>query len=178
MPAVDGIDNRRVRHIGQRHGDGSPDRGLAESRQGSKQRWCLGALRDHLGVYSWFWWYFVKCEMRDFGRARNVSGLGDNPWLSRAAWTVGAWLLYVPFVWTIVTTSMRIGRSQRVACDQQTFNGWIAGLLWVFTLGIVEMTKPSGEFARAAGGGGAALDLCPRSADAQQVDLLAPAAGL
>lgn len=96
--------------------------------------WALSVIT--LGVYSWFWWYFINREMRDLGRARNVSGLGDNPWLSCAAWAVGAWLLYVPFVWTIVTTSMRIGRSQRVVCDQQTFNGWIAGLLWIFTLGI------------------------------------------
>ena len=96
--------------------------------------WALSLVT--LGVYSWFWWYFINREMRDLGRARNVFGLGDNPGLSCAAWTVGAWVLYVPFVWTIVTTSMRIGRSQRVACGQQTFNGWIAGLLWIFTLGV------------------------------------------
>jgi Domain of unknown function (DUF4234) len=96
--------------------------------------WALSLIT--LGVYSWFWWYFINREMRDLGRARGVSGLGDNPGLSCAAWTVGAWVLYVPFVWTIVTTSGRIAGAQRVACDRQTLNGWIAGLLWIFTLGI------------------------------------------
>ncbi len=96
--------------------------------------WALSVIT--LSVYSWFWWYYVNREMRDLGRARNVSGLGDNPGVSCAAWIFGGWLLYIPFVWTIVTTSIRIGRAQRVACEQQTFNGWIAGLLWVFTLGI------------------------------------------
>ncbi len=96
--------------------------------------WALSIIT--LGVYSWFWWYFINREMCDLGRARSVSGLGDNPALSCAAWTIGGWLLYVPFVWTIVTTSMRIGRSQRLACHEQTFSGWIAGLLWILTLGI------------------------------------------
>ena len=89
-----------------------------------------------LGVYGWFWWYFINRELRDLGRERAVSGLGDNPGLSCAAFVLGGWAFYIPLIWTIVTTTQRIQAGQRLACERQDLNGWIALLLWIFTLGI------------------------------------------
>jgi hypothetical protein len=88
------------------------------------------------GIYAIFWWYYINRELRDLGRARNVSGLGDSPGVSCAAFALGGWAFYIPVIWTIVTTSIRVQRGQRVALGEGTLNGWIAGLLWVFTLGL------------------------------------------
>jgi Short C-terminal domain len=124
---------------------GSQDRNRAKIRH-PVGVWALSVVT--IGVYSWFWWYYINRELRDLGRARNVSGLGDSPGLSCAAWTIGGWLLYIPFVWTIVTTTIRIQRAQRLACKDQTLSGWIAGLLWVFTLGIGGMIYTQVELNR------------------------------
>jgi hypothetical protein len=100
----------------------------------------LGLSIITFGIYAIFWWFYINRELRDLGRARNVSGLGDSPGVSCAAWGLGwffGWLiLWIPNIWTIVTTSIRLHRGQRVALGEPTFNGWIAGLLWVFTLGL------------------------------------------
>jgi hypothetical protein len=88
------------------------------------------------GIYGWWWWYSINGELRDLGRAKGQSDLGDNPGLSMAAFALGGFLLYVPLVWTIVTTTKRIQRAQRLVGVQDTMSGWAAGLLWVFTLGI------------------------------------------
>jgi hypothetical protein len=88
-----------------------------------------------LGIYWIFWWYYINRELRDLGRARDAGGLGDQPFVSCLAFWLGAWLV-IPVVWTIVTTSQRVVRGQRMVGVQDELNGWIAGLLWVFTLGI------------------------------------------
>ena len=41
-----------------------------------------------------------------------------------------------PLVWTIVTTTQRIQRAQRLVGVTDVMSGWLAGLLWVFTFGI------------------------------------------
>jgi hypothetical protein len=87
-----------------------------------------------LGIYNIFWWYYINREMRDLGQTRQTAGLGDNPGLSAVAWLGGS-LTLVSIVWTIVTTSQRIQRAQRLA-GVKPLDGWAAGLLWVFTLGI------------------------------------------
>jgi Short C-terminal domain len=72
--------------------------------------------------------------MRDLGRARGVSGLGDSPGLSCAAWILGGFFL-IPLIWTIVTTTIRVARAQRVT-HQPVLNGWLAAVVWIFTLGL------------------------------------------
>jgi len=66
-----------------------------------------------LGIYFFFWWYFINREMRDFGRARNVD-LGQSPGNSVLAITLGA-LIIVPAIVSEWRTSDRIQRSQEVA---------------------------------------------------------------
>jgi len=96
--------------------------------------WALSFIT--LGIYGWYWWYQLNRELKDLGRARSAEGLGEEPVLSMLAWGLGGFALYVPVVWTIVTTSQRIQRGQRLVDEPDVLNGWVAGLLWVFTLGI------------------------------------------
>jgi len=96
----------------------------------------LGLSVITLGIYTIFWWYFVNRELRDLGIAKRVSGLGDNPWLSTAAWIAGGFLFYVPTVWTAVTTTRRIQAGHRATGQPDVLNGWVAALIWIFTLGL------------------------------------------
>jgi hypothetical protein len=97
----------------------------------------LGLSIITLGIYTIFWWYFINRELRDLGRVRRVSGLGDNPGLSTAAFVLGGmFLLYIPTIWTIVTTTRRIQAAHRATSQANVLNGWIAALLWIFTLGL------------------------------------------
>lgn len=66
-----------------------------------------------LGIYHFFWWYFVNREMADYGQANGVD-LGDNPVLSVLAVTLGALLIIPPFV-SLWRTLRRIERAQNHA---------------------------------------------------------------
>jgi hypothetical protein len=85
-------------------------------------------------VYSGFWWYFVNRELRDLGRARSTSALGEDPTTSVLAYTLGS-LIYIPFIWTIVTTTRRVQAAQRIT-GQKPLNGWVAAFFWILTLGL------------------------------------------
>ena len=85
-------------------------------------------------LYAWFWWYYINRELRDLGQAKGSTELGDNPGLSTVALNLG-YLVIIPAVWTIVTTTKRIQAAQRLVGAEE-MSGWIAGMLWVFTLGI------------------------------------------
>ena len=93
----------------------------------------LGLSVITLGIYAIFWWYFINREMRDLGRAREVRDLGDSPGLSAVAHWLGGYLV-IPYIWTAITTCKRIRTAQRLVGCEDLLNGWIAGLLWVFTL--------------------------------------------
>jgi hypothetical protein len=100
----------------------------------------LGLSLITLGIYSIFWWYFINRELRDLGRAKRISGLGDNPGLSTAAFVLGGFfgllVLYIPTIWTIVTTTRRVQTAHRATNQGNVLNGWVAALLWIFTLGL------------------------------------------
>ncbi len=89
-----------------------------------------------LGFYHWFWWYFVNRELRDLGRAENVTGLGDSPGMSCLALVLGAFTLYIATVWTYVAGTKRVQEAQRLKGDPDVLNGWLMVALAVFTLGI------------------------------------------
>jgi hypothetical protein len=108
----------------------------SDSRAKIRNPWgVLGLSIVTFGIYTFFWWYYINRELRDLGRAKRVSGLGDNPWLSTAAFIVGGFL-YVPLIWTIVTTTRRIQSAHRVTNQRDVLNGWLAAVVWIFTLGI------------------------------------------
>jgi hypothetical protein len=66
-----------------------------------------------LGIYFFFWWYFINREMRDYGGARNTD-LGQSPGNSVLAVSLGA-LIIVPAIVSEWRTSERIQRTQEVA---------------------------------------------------------------
>ena len=53
------------------------------------------------GIYHLFWWYYANRELADYGRARGVDELGDNPTMSVLALFPGG-LLIVPAVRLVV----------------------------------------------------------------------------
>jgi Domain of unknown function (DUF4234)/Short C-terminal domain len=96
----------------------------------------LGLSIITFGIYTIFWWYYINRELRDLGRAKRVSGLGDNPGLSTAAYVLGGFLFYVPTIWTVVTTTRRVQGAHRVTNQLDVLSGWLAAVVWIFTLGI------------------------------------------
>ena len=84
-----------------------------------------------LGIYGFFWWYFVNREMADFGRSRNTSELGDSPGRSVLAITLGV-LVIVPAVLSTINTFRRVQRAQRLV-GLTPINGWI-GLVLVLVV--------------------------------------------
>jgi hypothetical protein len=72
--------------------------------------------------------------MRDLGHARDLSGLGENPGLSTAAYTLGG-IVVIPWIWTNVTTILRAQRSQ-ITQGQEPFSGWLAAVIYIVTLGL------------------------------------------
>ncbi len=96
----------------------------------------LGLSIITFGIYTIFWWYYINRELKDLGRAKRVSGLGDNPGLSTAAYILGGFLFYIPTIWTVVTTTRRIQAGHRVTQQSEVLSGWLAAVVWIFTLGI------------------------------------------
>src|SRR5215211_1000707 len=113
---------------------------IADSPSTAKVRdpWTVAVLSVlTLGLYSLFWWYSINREMRDLGHARAAEGLGERPEMSALAFSgLSAFTLYVALVWTVVTTTRRVRRAQRLRGQGASLNGWISAGLWIFTLGI------------------------------------------
>lgn len=78
-----------------------------------------------LGIYQLVWYYKINREMRDLGRKRQVTGLGDSPGTSLLAVTLGA-LVIVPAIISVVNTYKRIKLSQQVTgvYPGDQINGW------------------------------------------------------
>jgi len=81
-----------------------------------------------LGIYVFFWWYFVNREMADLGRARQTNELGTSPGTSLLAITLGA-LVIVPAIMSIIGTFRRVQATQRLTGSSEPINGWIALVL-------------------------------------------------
>jgi Domain of unknown function (DUF4234) len=78
-----------------------------------------------LGIYYFFWYYYINREMADLGRAKNTDELGDSPGKSLLAVTLG-WLIIVPAVLSIIHTAQRIQTAQRLSGVELQLNGWLA----------------------------------------------------
>jgi hypothetical protein len=83
-----------------------------------------------LGIYVFFWWYFINREMADYGRAKGTTELGDSPGKSVLAITLGA-LIIVPAILSIISTFKRVQATQRLTGQTAVINGWIGVLLLV-----------------------------------------------
>ena len=78
-----------------------------------------------LGIYSLVWYYKINREMRDLGRAKGTTELGDSPGTSLLAVTLGA-LIIVPAVISLINTGKRIQAAQRLSGVNPQLNGWLA----------------------------------------------------
>ena len=87
-----------------------------------------------LGIYRFFWWYYINSEMRNLGKSKGTDSLGTSPVASLFALILG-FIFVIPGIWTIVTTTRRVRRTQ-VMYGIDPISGWIAALLLIFTLGI------------------------------------------
>ena len=84
-----------------------------------------------LGIYGFFWWYFIHRELRDYGRAKNTQELGTSPATSVLAVTLGA-LIIVPAIIGIVRAFQRVQAAQRLN-GIDPINGWI-GLILILVI--------------------------------------------
>lgn len=96
----------------------------------------LGLTLVTLGIYHLYWWYEINRELRDLGYSRRASGLGDSPALSLLALWFGSFGLFIPTVWTVVTTSRRVRRAQELTDANDRLSGILSAVLWIFTLGL------------------------------------------
>jgi hypothetical protein len=96
-----------------------------------------------LGIYFVYWWYQVNREVVDLGRARNVTGLGDNPTLSALAVFPGVLVIVPPF-FTLYNGVKRFQRAQQATLGDSTLNGWIVLVLVVasFIVGVAAFVVP------------------------------------
>ena len=87
----------------------------------------IGLTLITLGIYFFFWWYFINREMKDLGQARGVD-IGDSPGKSVLAVTLGA-LIIIPALVSEWTTSGRIQRSQEAVGLERTASGPVIFIL-------------------------------------------------
>jgi hypothetical protein len=92
----------------------------------------LGLTLVTFGIYNIVWWHMINRELKDLGVARGTRSLGTQPTLSTIAYTIGGWV-YVPLIWTIVTTNQRVRAAQRLTMGGTTHKSWIAWVLWILT---------------------------------------------
>lgn len=82
-----------------------------------------------LGIYFFFWWYFIHRELRDLGRAKGTEELGDSPGKSLLAVTLGA-LIIVPALVSLYRGFKRVQAAQRLV-GSEPINGWIGLILFI-----------------------------------------------
>jgi hypothetical protein len=82
-----------------------------------------------LGIYGFFWWYFIHRELRDYGRTKNTDELGTSPLTSLLAITLGA-LIIVPLLISVYNGFKRVQAAQRLT-GVTPINGWIGLVLFL-----------------------------------------------
>ena len=97
-----------------------------------------------LGIYTWFWWYYVNRDLARLGAERGTTRLGTSPGTSTAAFTIGG-LVWIPWIWTIITTHKRLREAQRITGAPDRLNPGVATMLWIFTFGIGGMVYMQSE---------------------------------
>jgi hypothetical protein len=87
-----------------------------------------------LGIYHFFWWYYVNKEMVELGKAKGTDELGDSPGKSVLALIPGFLLIVPPFV----SYYRGVQRMQAAArhTGAEPVNGWLALIIFLL-IGIV-----------------------------------------
>jgi Domain of unknown function (DUF4234) len=89
----------------------------------------LGLTLITLGIYGFFWWYYVNKEMVELGRARGTDELGDSPGKSLAALFPG-FLIIIPPLVSYYRGVQRMQAAARLT-GAEPANGWIALILFL-----------------------------------------------
>jgi hypothetical protein len=82
-----------------------------------------------LGIYLFFWWYFIHRELRDYGKSKGTDDLGTSPGTSVLAITLGA-IIIVPAIVSFVRGFKRVQAAQRLT-GVDPINGWIGLILFL-----------------------------------------------
>jgi hypothetical protein len=106
-----------------------PIQGAASTAKVRSVVWVIVLPLITLGIYAFFWWYFIHRELRDYGRAKGTNELGTSPGTSLLAITLGA-LIIVPALVSIYNGFKRVQAAQRLA-GLEPLNGWIGLILFL-----------------------------------------------
>ena len=106
-----------------------PIQGAASTAKVRSVVWVIVLPLITLGIYAFFWWYFIHRELRDYGRAKGTTKLGTSPGTSLLAITLGA-LIIVPALVSIYNGFKRVQAAQRLA-GLEPLNGWIGLILFL-----------------------------------------------
>ena len=83
-----------------------------------------------LGIYIYFWYYYINNEFKEYGATQGDQELADSqPGMSVLAITLGA-LIIVPAIISIVRTVQRQQRVQELGGVEKV-NGWIVLILFL-----------------------------------------------
>lgn len=127
-----------------------------------------------LGIYWFFWYYYLNKELAEMGKARNTDELGTSPGTSVLAVTLGAFILVPPFV--------SVYRTWDRKCKAEDATGQVgmeAGLGFLLTIlispiGMYILQSNLNKVLQAQATGGSAL---PPGSPAPPIEQLAAPAG-
>ena len=84
-----------------------------------------------LGIYYFFWYYFVNREMKDLGESRGSDECGKSPGKSVVAITLGVFIIVPPFV-SHYNVFKRMNAASRLTGAGDGFDAGLGLLLWFF----------------------------------------------
>lgn len=121
-----------------------PERRIRDGEASVKLRSPLNsALFDafSLGIYGFYWYYQTNRELADLGRARGMTGLGENPTNSFLAAFPGV-LILIPFFVSVNNMANRIRAAQELSGEDEDISNVAAVLLSIpFPLAIYYLQK-------------------------------------
>lgn len=84
-----------------------------------------------LGIYFFFWYFFVNRELRDVGRGAASEDCGTSPGTSVIAMTLG-WMIIVPPFVSIYNSFKRLNAASEIRLGRDGFDAGLGLVLWVF----------------------------------------------
>ena len=135
----------------------------------------VGLMFVTLGIYWFFWYYYLNKELAEMGKARNTDELGTSPGTSVLAVTLGAFILVPPFV--------SVYRTWDRKCKAETATGQVgmeAGLgfllmILISPIGMYILQSNLNKVLQSQAAGGSSL---PSTPPAPPIEQLAPSAAL
>lgn len=83
-----------------------------------------------IGVYFFFWWYFVNRELADYGQSRGTAECGTSPVKSLLAVTVGAFVVIPTWV-SYFKGFRRLNAANSLAGSGAEFDAGLGLLIWI-----------------------------------------------